>query len=155
MKYESYEKMIIDRLSCQELEVRTKELNDDELNRFRQAKKPVVYVMYQGSDYSEPEELGVIAQKETMAFDIIIFARTQRGKTGVYSAFETVTKRLLGYREKGMRTPVIFQKFGYAAKIDDTYQYALQCSFTGYIVESDRQEENVPLITGITNNIQS
>jgi hypothetical protein len=155
MKYEKYEKMIIDRLSqCPELDVQTKETNSSGLNTARQSSKPMIYVLYQGSAYEEPQELGVIAQTETMSFEVIIFARKQRGTTGAYAAFETITKKLLGYREKGMRTPVIFQKFGYVSETNTTYQYALQCSFTGYIVENCDEETAEPgLIKKITNNI--
>jgi hypothetical protein len=93
----------------------------------------------------------MISQMETMTFEIIIIARKQRGEKGAYAAFETITRRLLGYREKRMRTPVIFQKFGYVSETNTTYQYALQCSFTGYIVESCKNEdtEQTPMIKEI------
>jgi hypothetical protein len=155
MKYENYEKIIIERLKCPELDVRTAELSAAELNKYRQSVKPVVFVLYQGSEYSAPEELGVIAQSETMKFDIVIFARRQRGEHGAYAAFETITRRLLGYREKGMRTPVIFQKFGYVSELNAIYQYALQCSCSGYIVEKCDEGETAPLIKQITNNLNS
>jgi len=154
MKYENYEKIIIARLQCPELEVRQGELTSADLNSFRQAQKPFIYVYYQGSSYESPENLGMISQVETMSFEVIIFARKQRGKQGAYEAFETVTKRLLGWREKGMRTPVTFQKFGYVSETNTTYQYALLCSFTGYIVETREKDDSQPnLIKQITNNI--
>ena len=158
MKYENYEKMIIARLQkCPELDVQTKEIDSSGLNKQQQSSKPMVYVLYQGSTFDEPQELGMISQLETMAFDIIIFARKQRGSTGAYAAFEILTKNLLGYREKGMRSPIIFQKFGYVSETNTTWQYALQCSFTGYIVESCDEEnsEQPPLIKKITNNLTS
>ncbi|MDR2805840.1 MAG: Gp37 family protein [Dysgonamonadaceae bacterium] len=154
MKYENYEKMIIERLKCPELDVRTEELTSAELNR-RRSVKPVIFVLYQGSEYEEPKELGVVAQSETMRFDVIIFSRTQRGEHGAYSAFETITQRLLGYREKGMMTPVVFQKFGYVSEMNTFFQYALQCSFTSYIVEKHNNEEPAPLIKQIKNNLNS
>ncbi|MDR0542466.1 MAG: Gp37 family protein [Dysgonamonadaceae bacterium] len=155
MKYENYEKIIIERLTCPELDVQNREPNTSELNRQRQTTKPAVYVLYQGSSFAEPEELGMISQTETMTFDIIIFARKQRGEKGAYAAFEIITRRLLGYRTQGMRTPVTFLKFGYVSETNTTYQYALQCSFTSYIVQSCNEEETgqPPLIKQITNNI--
>ena len=154
MKYENYEKMIIDRLQkCQELDILACEIDSSVLSR-QKSFKPSVYVLYQGSQYEDPETLSMIAQMETMTFEIVIIARKLRGKSGIYAAFEIITKKLLGYREKGMRTPVIFQKFGYVSEMQGTYQYALQCSFTGYIVQSyDEDAEKPLLIQKITNNI--
>jgi len=156
MKYEDYEKIIINRLQqCPELDIITCEIDSSVLNRQQQSSKPTIYVMYQGSSYDDPESLGMISQMETMTFEIIISAMKQRGKKGVYAAFETITKKLLGYREKGMRTPVIFQKFGYVSETDAVYRYVLQCSFTGYIVECRdiNVTEQPALITQITNKI--
>jgi hypothetical protein len=155
MKYEKYEKMIIDRLtSCPELDVQTEEIDSSGLNRSQQSSKPTVYVLYQGSTYGEPQELGMISQTETMTFEVILFTRKQRGPAGAYAAFEILTKKLLGYREKGMRTPLVFQKFGYVSETNATYQYALQCSFTSYIVENeDEGTEDPTLIKKITNNM--
>jgi hypothetical protein len=155
MKYENYEKVIIERLVCPELDVRTNELTAAELNKCRQSTKPTVFVLYQGSEYDEPKELGIISQSETMRFDIVVFTRTQRGKNGAYAALEIITQRLLGYREKGMRTPVIFQKFGYVSEVNAVFQYVLQCSFTGYIVEKREKTDLPPSIKKITNNLNS
>jgi len=155
MKYENYEKMIIDRLQkCPELDILTCEIDSSVLSR-QKSSKPSVYILYQGSQYEDPETLGMTAQTETMTFEIVIFARKLRGKSGIYASFETITKRLLGYHEKGMRTPVTFQKFGYVSEMQGYYQYALQCSFTGYIVEScnEENEEHSPLIKQIINNL--
>ena len=155
MKYENYEKMIINRLrSCQGLNVLSCEIDSSALNR-KQSSNPNVYVLYQGSVYDNPDELAVIAQAETMTFEIIIFAQKQRGEKGIYAAFESITKRLLGYREKGMRTPILFQKFGYVSETNAIYQYALQCSFTGYIVECRDEDTEVPLINNINIIAQS
>jgi hypothetical protein len=156
MKYENFEKILIDRLSqCPELDVQIDETDLSQLNRPRQSTKPLVYVLYQGSTYDVPQALDVISQTETMTFEIIVFARRQRGPEGAYEAFETVTRKLLGYWEPGMRTPVVFQKFGYVSETNATYQYALQCSFTAYIVQACEEDvEMPPLIKKITNKFE-
>jgi hypothetical protein len=155
MKYENYENIIIERLQCPELDVRKNEITQAELNKYSQTSKPIVYVLYQGSTYDNPETFGPVAQLETMNFNVVIMARKQRGVKGAYAAYEAITRRLLGYRTKEIRTPVIFQKFGYVSETNTTYQYALQCSFTGYIVQSCEKDETElpPLIKKITNNI--
>jgi hypothetical protein len=135
MKYENYERLLIEQLMCPELDVRIGELDVSDLNKRRQTARPIVFVLYQGSEFASPEPLRFIAQVETMKFEIVVFARTQRGAQGIYEAFETITHRLLGYRDVSMRTPVIFDRFGYVSEVNGTYQYALQCSFTGYIAE--------------------
>lgn len=156
MKYENFEKAIAARLDFKGVDVSTLPL-PIELNKARQTTKPQLFVIFTGADYGERENLGVMAQVETLHFEISIFARKRLAKLGIYELFETITKQLLGYKLPHARTKISFDKFGYVSETTTTWQYALLLSFTSYIVERDNvnDEPLAPLIKQITNNLTS
>jgi hypothetical protein len=153
MKYEDYEDAIVERLKRQGVSVSALP-HVDVLNEPRQTTKPQLFVIYQGSDYAERENLSVVSQVETLRFEIFIKAQKRRGKLGIFDLYNGISRCLLGYKLNGARTVITFDSFGYVAGIQNNWQYALTFSFTGYIVENP-EIENPALITQITNNVKS
>lgn len=60
--------------------------------------RPQVYVSYDSSDFSSPETLSKITQEEKLLIGIEIHTKARRGQRGVFAIFETICKKLLGYK---------------------------------------------------------
>jgi hypothetical protein len=151
-QYEGYENAIIERIQRDGVDVSALP-HVDVLNEALQTDRPQLFVIYNGSDYAEPEELALIVQAETMHFEIFICSRNRQGEAGVFDLYRHITTRLLGYKPAGARTKIAFNNFKYVSGLQNNWQYALTFSFTGYAVEQP-DEEAYTLIKDINNNIK-
>lgn len=76
-------------------------LPDNESEFKPQLPKSLVYVAYESSDFSEPDILSHVVQDEKMKFFVEIHAKTRKGDRGTLSIFETIRKKLVGYKMLG------------------------------------------------------
>ena len=116
----------------------------------RQTEKPQIFVLVNGTEFAEREELAVVAQLGTVQCELFIRAKNRRGKLGLFDVYEAVKSRLLGHRMLGAKTPIYFNSFGYVSGLHNYWQYALTFSFAAYTVEADRPD-SVPTIKEIKN----
>lgn len=148
MLYEDYEDTIVERMKMQGVEVSALP-TVDVLNDSRPAARPCLYIMYNGSAYADPENVGAVTQKETLNFEAFIKAKSRRGKTGVFAVAEEIKGRLMGWHPAGAITPVTLSSFGYVAGTQNSWQYMLSFTFDRYAVQRDFTEP-VPPIKQIT-----
>lgn len=146
--YEDYENGFVNRLNMSGVEVSALP-TVDALNDPRPATRPTLYVMYNGSSYSDPENMAATTQKETLNFEVFIKAKSRRGKNGIFVVSEEVKGRLMGWRPAGAITPVILSSFGYVAGNQNNWQYMLTFEFTRYVTQRDFAEptETIKQIT--------
>lgn len=76
-------------------------LPDNETEYKTQSPKPIVYVAYDSSDFSDSETLSWIVQEEKIKFSFEIHSKTRRGTKGVLSIFETIRLKILGLKLLG------------------------------------------------------
>ena len=118
----------------------------------RQTQKPQIFVLVNGTEFAEREELAVVAQLGTVQCELFFRAQKRRGKFGVFDVYEAARRRLLGYRMQGAKTPIYFNSFGYVSGLHNYWQYALTFSFAVYAVEVDKSD-NASIIKQIINEI--
>lgn len=148
MMYEDYENGFVDRLNMPGVEVSALPMVEV-LNDPRPTAKPYLYIMYNGSTYSDPENMAATTQKETLNFEVFIKAKSRRGKNGVFAVAEEVKGRLMGWRPAGAITPVTLSSFGYVTGNQNNWQYMLTFEFTRYVTQRDFTEptETIKQIT--------
>lgn len=91
----------------------------------RQTERPQIFVLVNGTEFAEREELAVVAQLGTVQCELFIRAKNRRGKLGLFDVYEAAKSRLLGYRMQGAKTPIYFNSFGYVSGLHNYWQYAL------------------------------
>lgn len=140
MNYEHCEDAIVDLLKMKGVTVgvlpHVAVLNDARLTA-----QPQLFVIINGGNFAESENLAVTSQLETIQGEIFIRAKNRRGKLGIFDLYDEISSRLLGYRMTGAKTVITFNQFGYVAGIQNNWQYALTFSFDAYKVEVDRTED--------------
>ena len=67
----------------------------------RQTERPQIFVLVNGTEFAEREELAVVAQLGTVQCELFIRAKNRRGKLGLFDVYEAAKSRLLGYRMQG------------------------------------------------------
>lgn len=154
MNYEELEDIIVERIKRKGVDVSVLP-SVDILNAPRQTAKPQLYVIYQGSDFGECENLTVISQPETLRFEVFMRAKSRRGKMGIFDLYKEISKQLLGFKPTGAKTAITFNSFGYVSGVQNNWQYALAFSFTGYIVETDNTAPDPVKITQVSNKIKT
>lgn len=142
MNYEQYEDIIVERLNIPGVSVDVLP-HVAVLNEARPTSKPQLYVILHGGVLSEPENLTVIAQMETIKCEVFIRAKSRRGRLGIFDLYEEITKRLLGYRLPDTKTPITLGVFDYVAGIQNNWQYTLSFSFDAYKVEADKETTKI------------
>lgn len=152
MTYEQYEDAIVDLLKMRGVAV-TVLPHEAALSELRATAQPQLYVIINGSNFGEPEDIGMTAQRETLQCEIFIRAKSRRGNLGIFGLYGEISKRLLGHKLPDAVTPIAFGQFGYVAGIQNNWQYALTFSFDTYKVEADPEgSEHVGKIKKITVN---
>lgn len=73
----------------------------------RQTEKPQIFVLVNGTEFAEREELAVVAQLGTVQCELFIRAKNRRGKLGLFDVYEAAKSRLLGHRMLGAKTTII------------------------------------------------
>lgn len=136
-RYEKYENEIVALLQIPGVEVKPLPKVLD-LETPRQTAKPQIFVLVNGGDFAERENLAVVAQLETVQCELFFRAKTRRGKLGLFEVYEAAKIRLLGHRMQGAKTPIYFNSFGYISGLHNYWQYALTFSFGAYSVEADK-----------------
>lgn len=136
MTYEDYENSIIDRARIQGVDVSALPCVEA-LNDPRPTAKPQVFVMYNGSNFTEPENIGATVQRETLNFEIFIKSRLRRGEKGVFAVSEEIKSRIMGWKPDGAITPAALTSFGYVTGITNNWQYMLTFTFDRYAVQRD------------------
>lgn len=149
--YERYEDEIVELLQMPGVDV-TPLPKIEALELPRQTQKPLIFVLVNGGEFAEREEMAVVAQLETVQCELFIRVKNRRGKMGLFTVYEEAKKRLLGYRLQGAKTPIYFNSFGYVSGLHNYWQYALTFSFAAYSVQADQPDET-PLIREITHEI--
>lgn len=140
MTYEDYEDNFVDRLKM--LGAAVSALPTVEvLNDPRPTAKACVYVMYNGSTYSDLKNITATVQKETLNFEVFIKAKNRRGKNGIFALTEEIKGRVMGWRPGGAITPVALSSFGYVTGTQNNWQYMLSFTFDRYAVQRDFIEE--------------
>lgn len=76
----------------------------------RQTEKPQIFVLVNGTEFAEREELAVVAQLGTVQCELFIRAKNRRGKLGLFDVYEAAKSRLLGHRMLGAKTPIYFRE---------------------------------------------
>ena len=105
--------------------------------------KPVVYVMYDTSDFVDPENINLVIQKEKLKIGFEIHSRTRRGEQGIFAIYRIITKTLLGYKRPGCDKLQLVTFTPLQGKGPNDWTYYLQFSTTARIVE-DFTEINGP-----------
>lgn len=150
MTYEQYEDAIVGLLAMPGVSV-TVLPHEAALVEMRATARPQLYVIINGSNFGEPESMGMTAQRETLQCEIFIRAKARRGRLGIFDLYGKISERLLGRKLPDAVTPIAFSQFGYVAGIQNNWQYALTFSFDTYRVEADSDEtETVGRIKRIT-----
>lgn len=57
-----------------------------------------ITVAYQGSEFFDSEDTGVVLQPEKIAFEVVVQSRKLRGTSGIYPVLASVKKALLGWQ---------------------------------------------------------
>lgn len=147
-QYERYEDEIVALLQMQGVEVMP--LPKVEILELpRQTARPQIFVLVNGGEFAEREDLAVVAQLETVQCELFFRAKNRRGKLGIFNVYAEAKTRLLGHRMQGAKTPIYFNSFGYVSGLNNCWQYALTFSFGAYSVVTDKSE-NIPIIRKIT-----
>lgn len=146
--YERYEDEIVALLQAHGIDVLPL-LNVETLELPRQTAKPQIFVLVNGGEFADRDDLAVVAQLETVQCELFIRAKNRRGKLGIFDVYEQAKKRLLGHRMQGAKTPIYFNSFGYVSGVQNCWQYALTFSFAAYSVEADNRKDE-PIISQIT-----
>lgn len=102
--YERYEDEIVQLLQMQGVDV-TPLPKIEALELPRQTQKPQIFVLVNGGEFAEREEMTVVAQLETVQCELFIRAKNRRGKMGLFAVYDEAKKRLLGYRPQGGQNP--------------------------------------------------
>lgn len=140
MNYEPFEDAIIDLLKAIPGVIVTPLPHVAALNDPRPTSKPQLFVIVNGSNFTPPDEVGIVSQLTAVQCEIFMRAKVRRGIKGINWLYEQVEKCLLGYRLPNAITPIVFSDFGYVAGIQNNWQYALTFTFNTYIVQPDRRE---------------
>lgn len=150
MTYEQYEDAIVGLLAMPGVSV-TVLPHEAALSEIRATARPQLYVIIHGSNFGEPESMGLTAQRETLQCEIFIRAKARRGRLGIFDLYGKISERLLGRTLPDAVTPIAFSQFGYVAGIQNNWQYALTFSFDTYVTEADPETaEQVGTIKKIT-----
>jgi hypothetical protein len=140
--YGRYEDLLVERLQMEGVDVAILP-HVDELNKVRPTVRPQLFIILNGGNFEEPENLAVIAQLETLSGEVFIRALNRRGEMGIFDLYEKISRRLLGYRLPNAQSVITFNSFGYVAGIQNNWQYALTFSFGHYKIEcKEVPEEN-------------
>lgn len=151
-RYEKYENEIVALLQMDGVEVKPLPKILD-LETPRQTAKPQIFVLVNGGEFAEREELAVVAQLETIQCELFFRAKNRRGKLGLFDVYETAKNRLLGHRMQGAKSPIYFNSFGYVSGLHNYWQYALTFSFGAYSIEVEKTDDT-PLIRKITHELK-
>ena len=133
--YAVYEGLLSERLKSDAYDVSDLPLLSD-LNSSAGLRRPVVYVVYVGSEYSDTGRLGDFSQYDTMTFEVIIRARS---RSLIFSTVEFVLSRLLKWRVPGALDNITLSAFGYTSGGQNGWQYNLKFSFQGVLIISDAE----------------
>ena len=139
MTYEEYENLFAEQLKMPGVDVSVLP-SLEALNMARMTVKPRVFVIYNGSQFAEREELDVVAQAETLRFEVFIQAIKRSGANGIFGVADEVNRRLLGFCPPDAQFPITFSEFGYVSGVQNGWQYALAFTFTAYKIEACRPE---------------
>ena len=150
MSYEDYENAIIEILQIPGCETKPLPLVSA-LNAPRTG-KPRIFVILNGSTFSDQENLAVVSQLETIQGEISIWAAKRRGNNAIYALIEKITEKLLGYKLPNAKDKITFTQFGYVNEQQGAWQYALQFTFTRYKVQKYHDEQPTGTITKIMIN---
>ena len=98
----------------------------------RQTERPQIFVLVNGTEFAEREELAVVAQLGTVQCELFIRAKNRRGKLGLFDVYEAAKSRLLGYRMQGAKTPIYFNSFGMSSGRSASTEYAANENVSAY-----------------------
>lgn len=149
--YERYEDEIVGLLQMSGVDVMPLP-KVETLESPHQTQKPQIFVLVNGGEFGEREETTVVSQLETVQCELFFRAKNRRGKTGIFTLYETAKSRLLGYRMQGSKTPIYFNSFGYVSGAHNCWQYALTFSFAAYSVQATPPDD-IPIMRQITHEI--
>lgn len=139
-KYEDYEDQITALLHYGSFDI--KPLPDNEMEFSRAFTKPQIYVCYVGSDFGADENIGVVAQEETVNIDLLFRVNKRRGENGLLSVANYAALKLLGIKLIGAQSKIKLIKQGYidSNSNQNNWQYVVSLSFTTHIVECINEE---------------
>ena len=119
----------------------------------RQTEKPQIFVLVNGTEFAEREELAVVAQLGTVQCELFIRAKNPGGENWVFLMFTRRRNPVFwGIGCWVRKHPIYFNSFGYVSGLHNYWQYALTFSFAAYTVEADRPD-SVPTIKEIKTNL--
>ena len=151
--YERFEDELVERLQMEGVDVRPLP-QIAALEMPRPTQTPQVFVLVNGGQFGEREELKVVAQLQTIQCEVFVRAKSRRGANGILDICIRIIRKLLGYRLEGAKSPVYFNSLDYVDGLHNSWQYALTFSFTAYHVEADdNRQDEAPLIRQITHQI--
>lgn len=98
-KYEQFENDLVALFADESFEVVP--LPDTEYEYNKVTARSKVFVAYESSDFSESETLSRVVQEEKMKFFFEIHSMKRRGFESTLSIFETIRKKIVGYKFLG------------------------------------------------------
>jgi hypothetical protein len=108
--------------------------------------KSEVYVMYDSSDFTEPENLANISQKETFKIGFEVRSRTRVGVTGVLNMIKIVKAKILGYKPKGCYPLELVTIVPLDKSSPNNWIYYVQFASKTQVVEMPDSEIEGPLL---------
>ncbi|MDR3133262.1 MAG: Gp37 family protein [Prevotellaceae bacterium] len=151
--YGQYEDLLVERLQMEGVDIAVLP-HVDAMNAVRTTTNPQLFVIINGGNFEEPENLAIIAQRETISCEIYIRALSRRGEMGIFDLYEKISRRLMGYWLPNAQSAITLNSFGYVAGVQNNWQYALTFSFGHYKVACPDEQET-GTIKKITNNVDS
>ncbi len=102
MTYEQYEDAIVNLLAIPGVSVSVLP-HEAALVEMRATARPQLYVIINGGNFGEPENMGMTAQRETLQCEVFIRAKTRRGRLGIFDLYGKISERLFGAQVTGRR----------------------------------------------------
>lgn len=108
--------------------------------------KPYVYVMYDTSDFPDPENNYQVVQEEKLKIGFEIHSRTRRGDQGIFAIQRLITRIILGYKPRGCDKLQLVSFVPLQGGTPNHWQYYLQFKTTTHIAEIENDPtETQPL----------
>jgi len=121
-----------------------KPLPENEADYPKNLNKSCALIMCCGADFSEPENLSVMVQEETISFDVTILAKTRRGESGIFAIIKNISDKIMGYQFPGCGK-IQLKSHGYKEGGPNEWNYIFSFSMTSKTMENQPEEPFYPL----------
>jgi hypothetical protein len=103
--------------------------------------RPQVYVSYDSSEFTSSETLSKVTQEERLLIGIEIHSKFRNGTKGVFSIFDAINKKLLGYKLIGFDRFSLIKSGCLPGAGANHWVFYAQYTVTGHITDQQKDPD--------------